>query len=544
MPDTGADSRGTSGKSPAVRATPPVAALLFAPASVIAYMAFNLNQTSFADAGPAIAAATAFAALVWAVTVAVRRRADAVSAAIAAVWVVWTLQYVSLFTALNARLGGGYSMAGTLPVALAGLALVTFALVRLGRACAPIHIVMSAIAATMLATPLWRAADYAWRHGGEAKVYDAEAAAREIARFVPASPGPDGTRPPDIFHFVFDRFASARILERHYGVQTAAPDFLERRGFYVAPDSRSNYIKTGHSLASTFYMDYLDLFAGEARPDGSNWHPIFAMLDDHRVGRVLRGRGYEIAQFGGWWTGTHDSSVADVNRPYGFDEFAMYYLRRTALRTLVGVAPGLALSQRLDWDNAQCHRLSRQIEEIKAIAGGERPLYVFAHFLLPHDPYVFATDGRCVTVEDSAARGKPQGYLDQLVYADRVIAELVEALQERDVPPVILITADEGPFPERDYSIPWQDASVEELSIKTGILNAFYFPDGDYGALTPDVSPVNTYRIVFDKYLGTTFPRLEDRTYAFPTDSELYDFFDVTERLRDAEAPAAPDPID
>ena len=50
------------------------------------------------------------------------------------------------------------------------------------------------------------------------------------------------------------------------------------------------------------------------------------------------------------------------------------------------VAPGTNLAKRLDWDNAQCQRVPRQFEAIKAI--GERPeaTFTFAHILVPHEP--------------------------------------------------------------------------------------------------------------------------------------------------------------
>ena len=107
---------------------------------------------------------------------------------------------------------------------------------------------------------------------------------------------------------------------------TRIGDFLEARGFYVARDSFSNYISTGPSLASTFHMDYLDALAADPRVSGNNWHPIFRMLDDNRVGRFLRGRGYEQHQFGSWWVGTYHNPNAFSNRPLGFSEFNMTYL--------------------------------------------------------------------------------------------------------------------------------------------------------------------------------------------------------------------------
>ena len=265
---------------------------------------------------------------------------------------------------------------------------------------------------------------------------------------------------PDIYHFVFDRYGSENTLKRHFGSE-APPigDFLEARGFYVAHRSFSNYLSTGHSLASTFHMDYLSELAADPRVSGNNWHPIFRMLDDNRVGHFLRGRGYEQHQFGSWWVGTYHNSNA-ANRPLGFSEFNMTYLRRTILMPVFHLLPDTALTRRLDWDNGQCQRVARQVEEIRALERGARPLYVFAHILVPHDPYVFTPDGRCLTRPQSETRGPDQGYLDQIGYANAIIEDLVTALlAEGRPPPIILIQADEGPVPALAPGVRWQDAT-------------------------------------------------------------------------------------
>ena len=64
--------------------------------------------------------------------------------------------------------------------------------------------------------------------------------------------------------------------------------------------------------------------------------------------------------------------------------------------------------------------------------------------------------------------------------------------------------------------MPWQDATDEELRIKFGILNAYHFPDGDYRRLRQDISPVNSYRVLFGKLFGLDLPELPGPDVAFP----------------------------
>jgi hypothetical protein len=511
----------------------PLHAFLLAPASIFALMANSLNLTSFSDVAPMLAAALAFSLAVYLLVAALRRSFDANTGIVASIWIGGSLFFVGIFGGINSALGGGFPMIRVLPVALFVMTATTFLVQRAQRPLLLVNIVFNAIAVVIVATPLARALAYQWENRAAADAYDAEKAFAEMGELALISPSP-ATPLPDIYHFVFDRYTSETMLARHFGKDNRdIGNFLEDRGFYLARQSHSNYQKTGHSLASTFHLDYLDFLAEDGRVGTANWHPIYEMLDDHRVGRFLKAQGYDILQFGSWWVGTFNSSFADENRPHGFSEFAMLYLRRTILRPVFHALPDTALTMRLDWDNAQCQRVAPQVEEIKAIGERDRPVYVFAHILVPHGPYNFAADGRCLTQAQAAARGGQQGYLDQIDYANLIIRDVVETLQsDQRAPPVILIQADEGPFPARDGRVPWQDATVDELGIKTGILNAYFFPDGDYRQLSQEITPVNSYRVLFNALFDTALPLLQDRTFAFPNDATLYDFHDVTARLR------------
>ena len=511
---------------------------LFAVASVMIIMARNLDHTSFVDILPSLSGALLFALVVYLLVAALRRRFDRLSAVIASIWVVGCLFYAGLFGRINDWVEGSFSMVKSLPFALAVLIITTVLALLLRKAAGVIHSILNGVAVVLLISPIWQAASYEWGNGAARSAYDPDKAMSEIAPYAPApAVGDTSRRPPDIYHFIFDRYASEPVLKKYYDLDNSAIGrFLEQNGFYVARDSNSNYPKTGPSIASTFYMDYLDLLAEDERVEGSNWHPIYKMLDDHRVARFLKSRGYEMIQFGSWWVGTHDNPVADENHPHGFSEFEMIYLRTTALRPLFHVLPDTELTSRLDWDNAQCQRIRPQVEEIKAIGNRskrDKPLYVFAHFLLPHGPFNFTVDGRCLTLEEQVERGEEQGYLDAIAYANSIIEEIVTTLQNGDQePPIILIQADEGPFPTRDYRIPWQEASVDELRIKSGILNAYYFPGQDYSALREDITPVNSYRILFNTYFGANFPLLPDRIFFFPNDANLYEYHDMTDKIR------------
>lgn len=517
----------------------PLHPFLFAIAPVLAMYARNLEHSTFAGILPALVGTLIFAMLVYLVVAASRRSFDRLSAVIASIWIVGCLFYLELFGRLNHLLDGGYPMVRSLPVAIVALVAATMVALLARRATPIFHSMLTGIALFLLVGPTWEAVRYEWENAGALAAYDPERSFAQLSPYMRQMP--KEAVQPDIYHFIFDRYASEDILRRHYGFDNEAIGrFLQAHGFYVAHASNSNYQKTGHSLASTFHMDYLDFLEEDERVKGKNWRPIYKMLGDHRVARFLKSRGYELVQFGSWWAGTYHSAIADENRPRGFSEFEMLYLRRTILRPLFHALPDTALTMRLDWDNAQCQRVAAQVEEVKSVGARDKPVYVFAHFLLPHGPYNFSSDGQCLSQEASAKRGAERGFVEQIAYANHILREVIPALQRPDRPlPIIIVQADEGPFPKRDNRIPWQEATAEELRIKTGIMNAYFFPNADYSALRQDITPINSYRVLFNSVFGTDFPLLPDRIYAFPNDATLYEFHGVTEKVRGPTAVAS-----
>jgi hypothetical protein len=61
-------------------------------------------------------------------------------------------------------------------------------------------------------------------------------------------------------------------------------------------------------------------------------------------------------------------------------------------------------------------------------------------------------------------------------------------------------------------------------------LNAYYFPDQDYRALYPSITPVNSFRVVFNQYFDADVELLEDKNY-YATWLAPYAFRDVSDDI-------------
>lgn len=346
----------------------------------------------------------------------------------------------------------------------------------------------------------------------------------------------------DIYYIILDRYPREDSAREVFGYDNSSfTAYLEGQDFDVAQESLANYPKTAHSLAASLNMTYLDELS-EADAEGDDWQPVYAMLRDHRVGRLMTDFGYEYIHLGTWWSPTATAATADVTLRYdASSEFAQVFESTTILpaaEALLGIDDDEAEP---GWRRNVRNHTAWQLDELDRLAGDphRQPRFVFAHLTIPHEPYVFAADGSFVPGELEASRDRTANFIPQLEYANLRIRGFLDALldgpDERD--PIVILQSDEGPHPEERVrqgpGYRWDEAPLEELQEKLRILNAYYLPGvAGEDPVREDITPVNSFRLVFDTYFGTDLGQLPDKVYIFPDEARLYDFEEITERVR------------
>jgi hypothetical protein len=347
----------------------------------------------------------------------------------------------------------------------------------------------------------------------------------------PTGDAPTGRRRPDIVYVILDRYASDRILREVYDYDNSAfSDALRQRGFYVATDSVANYPRTAHSIASSFNMSYLDDVARAVGPASTDWTPLYHMMEDYAVWEFLKSQGYAFVHIGSWFTPTWANRNADQNVNFGHLVEFPRQLYKSSLFFPIG--------KRLDlYDDRveQWRRVPYELERLRQVGGTATPTFVFAHILVPHRPYVFDQDGRYLSREEADKRPLKLNYVNQVKYINAQVLQLLDVFLARPEPPVILIQADEGPFPTRFQrsvrTFDWTQATQAELREKMEILNTYYLPGVKNPPLDPSISPVNSFRVVFNAYFGTDLPLLPDQHFVFRNETHLYDFTNVTAQV-------------
>jgi len=327
----------------------------------------------------------------------------------------------------------------------------------------------------------------------------------------PVSPSAIG---PDVYWFIFDRYPSARSGRLAYGIENPIFDELRARGFYIADASHANYQRTSASLLATFSAEYLD---GRGHADifgPTDRSGAFSRVQNSNVARFLKTRGYYYVHVGSDFSGTRTGVLADVN--HAFDnqtDFDSAFVESTALPGIlrrVGLS-GPRWARRHAWTTWEVNLLAD-------LPPYPSPKFVFGHVLLPHTPYIFAADGSFVSDEANRGRSRTEQFSEQLTFTNARMLAIVDdllAVQAAERP-VIIVQADEGPYPptlEDETRHDWTTATPEEREIKFGILNAWYVPDGRDIGLYPEMSPVNTFRLLFNAYFETDLPILPDESF-------------------------------
>jgi len=321
---------------------------------------------------------------------------------------------------------------------------------------------------------------------------------------------------PDIYFIILDGHTSSAALKEEFGYDnTAVMAELQDMGFYLAECSQTNYTITQFSLSSIFNINYLDEFLEDTNqlPDYKNSY-ILQFLDNYGYQKIkFETTAEHNLSFGEDIFLARDRDIGNMFNVFPFTKMNAYEAEliqttwlQPVLTLILNYNELLPADWVLDVETAKYYEIYNQVffmlEELPKVPylDVEGPKFVYAHFYVPHDPYIFHPSGR---YEFHARNHEYRlGYANNVEFIDTRLPDLLEKIIDRsETPPIIIVMGDHGSAgsPRPEEIVP--------------ILNLYYLPNGGDGELYPSISPVNTFRVILNYYFNMDLELLKDASY-------------------------------
>ena len=343
---------------------------------------------------------------------------------------------------------------------------------------------------------------------------------------------------------VLDTYMRSDALKQDLGYDNSPfINQLTDMGFYVAKCGHPDYTFTYASISALLNMRYIpEAYTNDDWSDFSDNGFWSNLLKNDEVRQQLKNVGYKTVAFQEEYPlvefdnsdvliGTDHPSI---NSAYLYP-FEVMYQQSTAAIILTALDPSgkvegyfqhiftgpvkststvdLSGLKGPNKDFVATHIISTNfildhIPDVPAIAG---PKFTYVHLFIPHAPFVYGPDGQIET--DPGYYGgdragamteayQLKGYVNQVQYIDkRIVPILQTVISKSKNPPIIILMGDHG---------------LENLNRRTDLL-AYYLPGNGSAKLYPTISPVNSFRLIFDEYFGANYPLLPDKTYTGDT---------------------------
>ena len=230
-----------------------------------------------------------------------------------------------------------------------------------------------------------------------------------------------------------------------------------------------------------------------------NLKSLVNTIRENLVLRILKSKGYKFVNLS-IWPELEEKSDYHFDHDYLVDRFAMELLNRTILSKPVIENVIVGLEER---------KMDRmKLRALAEVPGLSAPTFTYVHFYATHSPYVLDENGNKIALarrifESSTDRSLFQ---KQLTFVSTQVRGAIEnIIQKSPRPPIIIVQGDHGP-----------QVSSESINLQMSILNAFYLPGMRSDSLPQDISPVNNFRVMFNRCFNMQLDLLENKHY-YPT---------------------------
>jgi hypothetical protein len=280
---------------------------------------------------------------------------------------------------------------------------------------------------------------------------------------------------PDIYYIILDSYTSSESLKKYWNFDNSLfEDSLKQLGFLISAKSKSDFAVTQYCLASYLNSSPLKLDS-LTHYNGRN---LVKFIRNNRLFDWLKANKYICFNYS-IFDSFGNTKYYDYLTHNHFLERTIWYVNFTKLCHF------LRITLRISQLNLQIFRELDHVTDQKH----ENPIFVYAHVMMPHSPFIFNKYGTPYSASDSLT--DKQKYLGQLIYTNSLILKsITNILTFSRSKPIIVIQGDHG------YRCLENTTLIEKLHEAHTLFYAIHPPDG---LLIPDsINPSTTFKRIID----------------------------------------------
>ena len=323
---------------------------------------------------------------------------------------------------------------------------------------------------------------------------------------------------PDVYYIILDAYTGSSSLKKflNYDNQEFV-SYLTNKGFNVNQESYSNYDGSTKSISSTFNMMYLP---GQKGLDS---------ISEKMIAKNIVMQNFKLAGY----------KIINIQKPFEIEMMASSplidsvlcernkYVDSQLLSMTVKTSILVFLLEKWEEQDLRDAALCQFSELPRQHQKFDEPIFVYSHTLIPHPPYVFGPEGEAVSSvrpQGLESWQNEEGYINSIKFANKKIMQVVDGLlADPENSPVIIIQADHG----YGFDVDASKLSKENLEQRMSILSAYYLPGIEENLSDDVITPVNTFRTIFNSYFNTDYDLLENKMYLDDNDGGYVDVTNI-----------------
>lgn len=299
---------------------------------------------------------------------------------------------------------------------------------------------------------------------------------------------------PDIYHIVSDTHTG---FARPYMCDDYFKQELEKRGFSIYLNVKSNYNYTNWSIPSMLNMDYIQNLLGENKDDVYHKNDSLAFYENNKFFSLLEERGYKLFRSVCHYYSHYfeKNNILDLDVILYNPIFEM--MRFSSIYKVIKKRYKLEKNLYTNFSVDLIFGVLEKFEKLCKLKIN-RPKYCYTHFLAPHYPYLFDEYGNLLDKKDYF---NDDYYFSYLKYVNKRMLATIDIILENMKPNSIIII-------QGDHS-----TKHTEVYRNNTLFCVKFPPQYNPKCIKQNASLVNAFRGFSNEVFKTNYSYLEDKFY-------------------------------